>query len=101
MTALRNAAPAEVLERQAEQVDASKMAWSRDQMLAAAQLDAIQQLVHLTAALHGAQGKAPAPTPRPGVAGQKKRKGMTPEQRRVLDPRMRQPPTGGDERGQG
>ena len=96
MTALRNAAPTELLERQADEIDASTLPWSRAEMLAASQLDALQQLAYLYASAHSKQPvPRPKPTPRPGVAGQRKRRQLTAEQRArraALDPRMRQKP---------
>lgn len=91
MTALRNAASPDELAQAADGADPAQGRWSHDQMLAAAQLDALLQLLHILPALHGAKvGSPPAPTPRPGVARTKKRKRTPPELRRVLDPRMRQ-----------
>lgn len=91
MTALRNATPAAELERAAEDVDPAEGRWSQDQMLAAASLDTLRQILHALYATRGANvGLPPPPTPRPGVAGTKKRKRLTLEQRRLIDPRMRQ-----------
>ena len=93
MTALRNSAPAEVLARQAEQVDPATLAWSRAEMLAASQLDAINQLIHMYASAHSKQPVArPKPTPRPGVVAGARRRRTPPEQRALIDPRMRAKP---------
>lgn len=91
MTAVRIAAPADELAKVAEDTDPAQGRWSQDQMLAAAQLDTLRQILHALYATRGAKvGSPPPPTPRPGVAGAKKRKRTPPEMRRVLDPRMRQ-----------
>lgn len=91
MTALRCAAPPDMLAKAAEHVDPAEGRWSHDQMLAAAQLDTLRLILHALYATSGAKvGQPPAPTPRPGIAGTRKRKRTPPELRRVLDPRMRQ-----------
>jgi hypothetical protein len=96
MTALRNATPATVLERHVEDVDPATGRWSQSQMLAASQLDTLRLILHVLLTVNGARpGDAPKPTARPGVAGAKKRKRLTAEQRRMLDPRMRQTSEGG------
>lgn len=91
MTAVRNAASPDELTQAAQDADPAAARWSHDQMLAAAQLDTLRQILHTLYAAHGAKvGPPPAPTPRPGVARTRKRKRTPPELRRVLDPRMRQ-----------
>ena len=95
MTALRNAIPADALAKQSGDADPAAAPWSHDQMLAASQLDTLRLILHvLLAANGGTPGKPPAPTVRPGVAGAKKPRRLTADQRRLLDPRMRPPKEG-------
>jgi len=91
MTALRNAIPAELLARESDNADPGRAPWSHTQMLEAAQLDTLRLILHVLVAANGGKpGEPPPPTRRPGVAGQKKRRRLTLEERRQLDPRMRQ-----------
>lgn len=92
MTALRNSLPDDELARQSADTDPGRAPWSHDQMLAADQLDTLRLILHVLIAANGGKpGDPPPPVRRPGVAGQKKRKRLTLEQRRILDPRMRRP----------
>lgn len=91
MTALRNAMPPELLKRESDDADPGRAPWSHSQMLEASQLDTLRMILHVLVAANGGKpGEPPAPTRRPGVAGQKKRRRLTVEERRRLDPRMRQ-----------
>jgi hypothetical protein len=95
MTALRKTIPADVLTSQSSDADPAAAPWSHDQMLAASQLDVLRLILHVLLAANGGNpGKPPAPTARPGVAGAKKPRRLTAEQRRLLDPRMRAPKEG-------
>lgn len=92
MTALRNTMPAELLARQSTDADPGRAPWSHDQMLSAAQLDTLRLILHVLIAANGGKpGDPPPPTRRPGVAGQKKRRRLSADERRALDPRLRQP----------
>jgi len=94
MTALRNSLPPEALAVQGQDADPAASPWSHDQMLAASQLDVLRLILHVLLAANGGKpGQPPAPTVRPGVAGQKKKR-LTADQRRLLDPRLRQPKGG-------
>jgi hypothetical protein len=96
LTALRVATPADVLAEQARDADPARGQWSQDQMLAAAQLDVLRLILHVQLVANGAKtGKPPTPTPRPGIAGPKRR-GLTAAQRRRLDPRLRPHPPATD-----
>ncbi|MEV4037726.1 hypothetical protein [Streptomyces umbrinus] len=91
-TALRNAIPVEELERATGEHRPDLAAWSGVEVLLAGLKDEVRLLRLLTAAANGGKPEPFEPTPRPGIppksATQKKRE-LTDEQRRALDPRLR------------
>jgi hypothetical protein len=71
--------------------DPEKAPWSKDQMLMATLIDEVRALRHAYTLVHAKKGsahKAPQPVPRPGVK-RRRRSRLTPEQRMMLDPRLR------------
>lgn len=91
-TALRAAAPAEA--RQAPRNPRPDLApWSNGEMLLASIVDAVNVNTATVIASVGGKPAAVEPIPRPGIPPkQKARTGLTPEQRRALDPRLRNQP---------
>ncbi|WP_370421952.1 hypothetical protein AB8O64_27590 [Streptomyces sp. QH1-20] len=70
VTALRNAAPADDLDAQAERADPSRGRWSQTELLLAQAIDAVHRLSHYYALVNTSDGKRPEPphpVPRPGV----------------------------------
>ncbi|MDH6625729.1 hypothetical protein M2271_003540 [Streptomyces sp. LBL] len=93
-TALRNAIPAEVLEQSTDEGRPDLAPWSGTETLLAAVKDEIRILRFTLLAVNGNKAPEFTPTPRPGIppksAAQKR--GLTDEQRRALDPRLRNQP---------
>jgi hypothetical protein len=93
-TAIRNSIPAEELERAGEgRPDLAP--WSGTETLLAAVKDEIRLLRITLLAVNGNKPGEFTPTPRPGIppkSAQKSRKSLTDEQRRALDPRLRNQP---------
>ncbi|MEU3986182.1 hypothetical protein AB0F77_40005 [Streptomyces sp. NPDC026672] len=93
-TILRNATPAEVMEKASEDARPDLGPWSHVEILLAALKDEVTKLVHITSIANGGKPGDFTPTPRPGIPPKSvtKRKQLTDEQRRALDPRLRQQP---------
>lgn len=94
-TALRNAVPASDLEQLSKDARPDLAAWSGVEILLAGVKDEITLLRHITLAANGGKPGEFTPTPRPGIppkSAQMSRRALTDEQRRALDPRMRQQP---------
>ncbi|WP_406160988.1 hypothetical protein [Streptomyces canus] len=93
-TALRNAIPAEALERVGEgRPDLAP--WSGTETLLASVKDEVRLLRMVMVAANGGKPGEFTPTPRPGIppkSAQSKREGLSDEQRRALDPRLRNQP---------
>lgn len=92
-TALRNGITPEQMAEATGEHRPDLAPWSGVEMLLASVLDAVR---HNTAATIAAAGGTPAefePTPRPGIPPKSAtHKGLTDEQRRALDPRLREQP---------
>jgi hypothetical protein len=89
-TALRNEAPEPAAD--AAPFDAAKGRWSALEMLLATLIDETRLLRWVYVSAHsekGASGGAPDPVRRPGAEPRRSRGQLTPEQRRMLDPRLR------------
>ncbi|MFB7115739.1 hypothetical protein [Streptomyces sp. NPDC056291] len=93
-TAIRNATPAEVMERASEGARPDLAPWSGVETLLASLKDEVTLLRHITVAANGGKPGEFTPTPRPGIPPKsaQKRAGLTDEQRRALDPRLRNQP---------
>lgn len=93
-TGLRNAIPVEELARSADEGRPDLAPWSGTETLLAAVKDEIRLLRMVTVAANGGKAGEFTPTPRPGIPPKsaQQRKGLTEEQRRALDPRLRQQP---------
>lgn len=95
-TALRNAIPLEELQRASADARPDLGQWSGVETLLASLKDEVTRLLHVTIAAHGGKPGEFEPTPRPGIppksARTSTRKGLTDEQRRALDPRLRHQP---------
>ncbi len=71
--------------------------WSKLEMLLATAIDELRALRHAYTVVHspkGSSGKSPEPVPRPGYKRRRKSR-LTQEQRKMLDPRLREA-AGGD-----
>ncbi|MFF1684507.1 MULTISPECIES: hypothetical protein [unclassified Streptomyces] len=93
-TALRNLVTPEEMERATGEHRPDLAPWSGVELLLAGIKDEITLSRHVAVAAAGAPAPEFTPTPRPGIppkSAQKKR-GLTEEQRRALDPRLRQQP---------
>lgn len=88
MTALRNAMPAEELEKQSQGGEPEKGRWSMDQQLLAGISDALRDLQYITVVANsdgkGQKPQRPEPMRRPGVGGPKKREALTSEHAEFL-----------------
>jgi hypothetical protein len=94
-TAIRNSIPAEALERSTDEGRPDLAPWSGTETLLASVKDELQLLRLITVAAHGGKPGEFTPTPRPGIppkSAQKSRRQLSDEQRRALDPRLRQQP---------
>jgi hypothetical protein len=91
-TALRNSVPSDELERASGEHRPDLAPWSGVEVLLAGLKDEVTLLRAVTIAAAGGKPPEFTPTPRPGIppksAAQTKR-GLTDEQRRALDPRLR------------
>lgn len=91
-TALRNSIPAEVLERSSGEGRPDLAPWSGTETLLAQVKDELRLLRMVTVAANGGKPGEFVPTSRPGIppkSAQTKRRGLNDEQRRALDPRLR------------
>jgi hypothetical protein len=93
-TALRNAVPLADLERLSEDARPDLGQWSGAETLLAQVKDEVTLLRHVLVAANGGKPGEFSPTPRPGIPPKsaQKRKQLTDEQRRALDPRLRDKP---------
>ncbi|MFG3014305.1 hypothetical protein ACGFZB_28580 [Streptomyces cinerochromogenes] len=93
-TAIRNAIPAADLERMSEGARPDLGQWSGVETLLAQVKDEITLLRHVLVAANGGKPGEFHPTPRPGIPPKsaQQRKQLTDEQRRALDPRLRDQP---------
>ncbi|WP_405927917.1 hypothetical protein OG554_03710 [Streptomyces griseus] len=92
-TALRNAVPDDVMAQASNDYRPDKAQWSRVETLLVELKDelTLNRLVAIAAA--GGKPGEFTPTPRPGVPPKSAtRKGLTDEQRRAIDPRLRNQP---------
>jgi hypothetical protein len=88
--AIRNSLPTEELEKASEGARPDKAPWSGTEMLLASVLDAIRQGNAIAVAAAGGKPAEVKPTPRPGILPESSsRPRLTDEQRRLLDPRLR------------
>lgn len=94
MTAVRNTLPEDELARISEDADPTRAPWSQTQMMQAAQLDELRLIRHVLIAVNSKNppAKPPEPVRRPGVAGRRRKRGLSAQKRRILDPRLRQNP---------
>ncbi|WP_043468964.1 hypothetical protein [Kitasatospora sp. MBT66] len=91
-TALRNAAPADLLAKAQAQARPDLTPWSGVELLLASVLDAVRVQTAVAVAASGGKFHEPEPTPRPGIRPRTtSRRRLTDEQRAALDPRMRDP----------
>lgn len=94
-TAIRNAIPLEEMERTTDEGRPDLAPWSGTETLLAAVKDEIRLLRITLLAVNGNKAPEFTPTPRPGIppkSAHKTRQGLTDEQRRALDPRLRNQP---------
>lgn len=94
-TAIRNSIPMEELERATGDGRPDLAPWSGTETMLARVLDEIRLLRMVTAAANGAKPGEFTPTPRPGIppkSAKTSRKSLNDEQRRALDPRLRNQP---------
>ncbi|MEU1254785.1 hypothetical protein ABZ445_16045 [Streptomyces chartreusis] len=94
-TAIRNSITAEELERTTDEWRPDLAPWSGAETLLATLKDEVVRLRHTLIAVNGGKPGEFIPTPRPGIppkSAQKSRKSLTDEQRRALDPRLRNQP---------
>lgn len=94
-TAIRNAIPSADLERMSEGARPDLGQWSGTETLLAQVKDEVTLLRHVLVAANGGKPGEFSPTPRPGIppkSAQKSRRALTDEQRRALDPRLRDKP---------
>ncbi|WP_432158641.1 MULTISPECIES: hypothetical protein [unclassified Streptomyces] len=92
---MRNALPTEDIDRASTDYRPDRAAWSGTEMLLAALKDEVRLLRMVTTAAHGGKPGEFEPTPRPGIPPKSARAGRNPltdEQRRALDPRLRDQP---------
>jgi hypothetical protein len=89
-TALRNAQPEDTAGRPSGEYRPDKAPWSAVEMLLAAIKDEVTLSRNAAIAIAGGKPGEFHPTPRPGIPPKSAaRKGLTDEQRRALDPRLR------------
>jgi hypothetical protein len=94
-TAMRRAAPPADMAQATEDARPDLAPWSGAEMLLAALLDAVRLNTSVAIAAAGGKPGEFTPTPRPGIPPKNAstgRKSLTDEQRRVLDPRLRNQP---------
>lgn len=94
-TALRNAVTPEELERATGEGRPDQAPWSGTETLLAQVKDEVRLLRFTLLAVNGNKAPEFTPTPRPGIPPKSaitKRSGMSDEQRRALDPRLRDQP---------
>lgn len=92
-TAVRNSITPEQMAEATGDYRPDQAPWSGVEMLLASVLDAIRHNTATALAVAGGTPTELEPTPRPGIPPKTQaRKGMTDEQRRELDPRLRQQP---------
>ncbi|MBT2412639.1 hypothetical protein J7I94_19085 [Streptomyces sp. ISL-12] len=94
-TAIRNAIPAEEMEKSTVESRPDLAPWSGTETLLARVMDEIRLLRHTLIAVNGNKPPAFEPTPRPGIPPKRKQtyRRLDESQRRALDPRLRnQPP---------
>lgn len=93
-TAMRNAIPLETLREASRDARPDLGQWSGVETLLASLKDEVTRLLHVTIAANGGKPGEFEPTPRPGIPPKsaQPRKGLTDEQRRALDPRLRNQP---------
>lgn len=93
-TAIRNSIPPEELEKAGESRP-DQAPWSGTETLLAAVKDEVRLLRMALIAVNGGKPGEFTPTPRPGIppkSAQKSRKRLSQDQRRALDPRLRNQP---------
>lgn len=89
-TAIRNAIPAVEIERATGEHRPDRAPWSGVELLLAALKDEVILSRHVAIAAAGGKPPEFTPTPRPGIPPRSAQKrGLTDEQRRALDPRLR------------
>ncbi|MFF1625562.1 hypothetical protein [Streptomyces sp. NPDC058272] len=91
-TAIRNSVPVDAMERASDEHRPDLAPWSGVELLLAALKDEVTLLRAVTIAAAGGKPPEFVPTPRPGVSPKfaaKTKRGLTDEQRRALDPRLR------------
>ncbi|MEU1200117.1 hypothetical protein ABZ446_28380 [Streptomyces sp. NPDC005813] len=90
-TGMRNALPAEVLERASADSRPDLGQWSGVEVLLAALKDEVTLLRLVTTAANGGKQQEFTPTPRPGIPPKaaQSRSRLSDEHRRALDPRLR------------
>ncbi len=90
-TAMRNAVSSSDMERATAEHRPDLAPWSGVELLLASLKDEVVLLRHITLAANGGKPGTFEPTPRPGIPPKSAapKRGLTDEQRRVLDPRMR------------
>ncbi len=94
-TAMRNAAPPELLARAAQDARPDLAPWTGAELLLASILDAVRVLTAVSIAAAGGKPEMPEPTSRPGIPPKSSNtsRRLTDEQRRAIDPRLRTQPT--------
>lgn len=94
-TALRNAIPEDDLKAASGEARPDLAPWSGVEVLLAGIKDEITRGRHVAIAAAGGKPEDFVPTPRPGIppkSAKKSRRGLSDEQRRALDPRLRTQP---------
>lgn len=92
-TAIRRTITPEQMEEASKGARPDLAPWSSAEMLLASVLDAVRLNTQTLVAVNGGPQPRLAPTPRPGVPRQETgRKKLTAEQRRAIDPRLRNEP---------
>ncbi|MFJ6237937.1 hypothetical protein ACIQH0_28105 [Streptomyces griseus] len=92
-TAMRNAVPDDVMAQASNNYRPDKGQWSRLETLVAQLTDEVIRGRNATIAVAGGTPPEFVPTPRPGVPpASAPRRGLTDEQRRAIDPRLRNQP---------
>lgn len=92
-TAMRNSIPDDVMAQASDNYRPDKGQWSRLETLVAELKDEVIRGRNATIAVAGGTPPDFAPTPRPGIPPTSTTpKGLTDEQRRAIDPRLRNQP---------
>ncbi|MFD0276176.1 hypothetical protein ACFVHB_20045 [Kitasatospora sp. NPDC127111] len=87
---MRNALTPEQREQAAQGARPDLAPWTGTELLLASLLDAVRVQTAVAVAAAGGKPKMPDPTPRPGIPPKNTtRRRLTDEQRRALDPRLR------------